>query len=167
MSLIGGYYTLCLASHHFTTSAEHDASPAADRSITLLGSMSSYRSIPVGTDYAAAKFGTRGLFTAARETFLNFSKVDIRVNMLSPQFVETQMNTHSRQWYERAGYRFGDIANVSKALLRIVGDRTVRGRSISVNADRIHDLCDDVSGGDGWLEVQKLLQEGLLPPWNH
>lgn len=96
--------------------------------------------------------GMRGLFTSARET-LSMSKSPIRVNVLSPQFVETSLNSYARQWYERGGYRFCDINDVVRALLRMIGDQSVRGRSISVNAEYVHDLDDDVSGGDASIQV--------------
>lgn len=166
VSLIGSYYTLCLASHHFINAPEWKAHSQLDRSVVLLGSMSSYRSIPHGTDYAAAKMGMRGLFTSARETMF-LRKLKIRVNMFSPQFIETAMNTQTRQWYERGGYQFGDINDAVTAFLRIVGDTSIRGRSISMNKEGIHDMDDDAGGSDGQVQVQRLLSQGLLPSWNH
>lgn len=165
ISLIGSYYTMCLACHHFTNSPAWKNEAQADKSLILLGSMSSYRSIPFGTDYAAAKMGIRGLFTSARET-MKLYRSKIRINMLSPQFIETAMNTHDRQWYERGGYRFCDINDAVRVLLRLVENDTIRGRSISINAEGPHDMDDDVGGGDGWVQVEKLLQSGLLPTWN-
>lgn len=166
VSLIGSYYTMCLAAHHFTNSPAWKDDAQADRSLVLLGSLSSYRSIPLGTDYAAAKMGMRGLFTSARET-MQWYRSKIRVNMLSPQFIETAMTKHARQWYEREGFRYCDIGDAVRVLLRLVEDDTIRGRSLAVNAEGPHDLNDDVSGGDGWVQVEKLLQSGLLPSWKY
>lgn len=165
VSLIGSYYTMCLAMHHFTSSSTLRATssfPAGRRSIILVGSMSSYRSMPIGTDYAAAKFGVRGLFTAARET-MPLYRLDVRINMLAPQFIETRMNSHTRTVQEKAGYKFGDIKHAVTAMLRLVGDSSVKGRSIATNIEGPHDMNDDASGGDGWIQLQRLLNSDLLP----
>ena len=131
-------------------------------SFTFLGCLSSYRSIPHGTDYAAAKTGTRGLFTCAREA-MTIRKLDIRVNMLSPRFIETGMKNHTRKWYEKNGCKFGGINLAVEALLRIVRDKSIHGRSISVNSEGIHDMDDDTSGMEGSVQLRRLVENDLLP----
>jgi NAD(P)-dependent dehydrogenase (short-subunit alcohol dehydrogenase family) len=164
VSLIGSYYLTCLACHHWTSTSTLKALtpfPSGRRSLVIVGSMSSYISMPVGTDYAAAKFGVRGLWSAARET-MHTHKLDARINMVSPQFIATNLNKHMQKYYERSGHKFGSVDFAARAVVRMVGDSSVKGRSVTTTIESARDMDDDLSGKYGWTQIEKLIREDLV-----
>ncbi|KAI7220912.1 hypothetical protein KC352_g16290 [Hortaea werneckii] len=134
----------------------HENLPQANKSITLMASLSGYFAIPLGCDYSASKWGVRGLF----KSLLDATEVEdlpFRVNLIAPYYVKTPLTAHHAAALEKAGVKFGEVADVAAAATRLSADRTVHGRAIGIWKGGGFDLCDDLEGGFG----SRALLEGL------
>lgn len=128
INLIGQYYTAILAGHflnkHFAKSDQ-----LTDRSVVIVGSLTSYRANIWGPDYSAAKMGARGLFKSIRAPY---KSKGIRVNFVAPQYIRTPMTEPYAKNIAKSGYRFTEIDVAMCAFLRILSDRTIAGKMLVV-----------------------------------
>ncbi|KAI6860405.1 hypothetical protein KC319_g8950 [Hortaea werneckii] len=142
----------------------HEHPEQANKSITLMGSLSAYTAIPLHCDYSASKWGVRGLF----KSLLDATEVEdlpFRVNLIAPYYVKTPLTAPRVALLESLGVKFGEVADVAAAATRLCADRTVHGRAIGVWQGGAFDLCDDMDGGFGSHVLQQgIAEEKLLVP---
>lgn len=82
-NLIGAMYTTKLALHYFSRQPE---GPGRDRCLLMTSSMAGYADHNGAPQYAAAKFGVRGMMRSLRQVL---PRQNARVNIISPWWVIT------------------------------------------------------------------------------
>ena len=78
INMIGVLYTAKLAMHYFRT---QPMSESRDRLLILQGSLAGYLDQPGSPQYAASKYGLRGMMKSLRRTV---GQQDMRVNYIGP-----------------------------------------------------------------------------------
>lgn len=116
------YYTAYLATHFLGTDERNNPS-THDRSLTLTGSVYSYRGLPNNVDYALSKAGARNLFKSLRGQIKDWA--GIRLNMLAPTFCLTPLLQGLPM---PGGIRFAPIENVVDAAAKIVTDERIHSK---------------------------------------
>ena len=82
VNLIGALYTIKLALHYFMKQNGTTASPEQeDTCLVLMGSGAAFLDCPRGPQYAATKWGMRGIMHSLRRTAFYYGS---RVNVISP-----------------------------------------------------------------------------------
>lgn len=162
-SLIGSLYTAQLAlKYGMGLHAVHDTA-LADKSLLFLGSQASYAGIALQSDYTASKWGVRGLF----RSFLNdetSASCKVRINMLAPFFTVTPLIPAAMVVYLKSrGIKFARIEDVEAAAMRILVDKRIHGRAVSVDVSGSYDLRDDWSGAFGATVLEGGIVQGKLP----
>ena len=131
LNLTGVFYTTHLALHHFRLAAPPDApaSPAASKQIVFVGSLAGHSAPLLQPAYAASKFGVRGLWKSLRRAtdVLGPQSLPLRVNLLAPTFVLTQMTESLRPRLEEDGIAMAEVADVVEGLVRVLADEEVYG----------------------------------------
>ena len=132
VSLIGMYYTAYLSLHFLTLGAKakngglDTATPAErdllDRSLTLMGSVMSYKGYRGIADYSMAKAGVRGMFKSLRNDIKE--STGIRLNLLAPTYVETPIYP---KWIDLSVYRFAPMRFLVQIAQQLVCDTTIHG----------------------------------------
>ena len=132
VSLIGMYYTAYLALHFLTlgTKAKSGAldtgTPAEkdllDRSLTLMGSVMSYKGYKGLSDYCMAKAGVRGMFKSLRNDIKE--STGIRLNLLAPTYVETPIYPKG---IDLSVYKFAPMEFLVRIAQQLVCDTTIHG----------------------------------------
>jgi 5'-hydroxyaverantin dehydrogenase len=149
INLVGTYYTAALAALYFALSP-----PDPAKQMLFVSSMAAYnqsKSPTLSADYAAAKFGVRGLFHQYRRPELADSRFGgARFNCLAPFIIRTPMITPPEcEAIEAAGWMIGSLEDVRVAGMRCLASSEVRGRVVVVckgciePGDRVFDACDD------------------------
>ncbi|KAK8216165.1 hypothetical protein IWZ01DRAFT_539103 [Phyllosticta capitalensis] len=160
VNTIGIHYTTRLALEYFELEPE---SPAMEpKCLIMIGSMVAYTDIPMMSPYIASKYAARGLFRSVRSIF---SRKGHRVNHLAPWLTATPMTASSLKMFEECGAPIGDVSLARGAVMRLIQDSSINGRSIVVGPRRNIDLCDDVDGQFGGPVARKYLEEEL-PGWD-
>lgn len=129
------------------------------KSVTLIGSLASYRALPRAVDYSAAKWGIRGAFRSLRQ---QLPQIGVRTNIVAPGFVKTPLIANTIQLYEGMGVKFVEKKDVVDAVEKVVTDSTLDGRSFGVSSEGVVDLGDDKSGKDSFEAVDGLVSRGAL-----
>jgi len=124
INVLGVVSTIQLAYHYFTLPS---TSPTPiDKSVVLIGSLLSYFDNPTMTIYNTTKFSIRGLFKSLRTAGLSLSP-PVRLNMINPAYIKTNMTASSIEMFESQGTKFGEIEDVVAILLRLSGDGVTNG----------------------------------------
>jgi NAD(P)-dependent dehydrogenase (short-subunit alcohol dehydrogenase family) len=122
-----------------------------DRHLLLIGSIAGIAAIAVQPQYGAAKHAVTGLFRSLRMS----SHMDgVRVNMLCPYFIDTNIVTPGARAL-LAGGALGRTEDVIDAGTRFVADSRILGRSLVVGP-KIHVKQD----GDGQWQYDERGSEG-------
>lgn len=175
-ALIGSYYTTYLACYFLVGAmagpqlngaekwshqqpSRHATSRA--KSLLLIGSIGSYARVAGRPDYAAAKAGVRSIFKNIRTAI--GQQTGLRINMLAPGYIKTAMNEKVVPRIEAQGFRFIEMHHAVDAVLRLLSDQQIHGRSIAIGPDGPHDMRDDPEGRDGGDELHKMFQSGEIP----
>ncbi|CAK4034375.1 Hypothetical predicted protein [Lecanosticta acicola] len=132
---------------------------ASVKSITLIGSLASYRALPRAVDYSASKWGVRGAFRSLRQ---QLPKIGVRINMIAPGFVKTPLLAHTIPMYEQIGVHFVEEADVVEATVKVVSDVTCSGRAFAVGSQGALELHDEAGGMDASTAVNELLEKGVF-----
>lgn len=129
VNLIGALYTIKLALHHFMKQNGTSPSPEqGDTCLVLIGSGAAFLDCPRGPQYSATKYGMRGIMHSLRRTAFYYGS---RVNMISPWYVKTQILPEAAfQHVKDTGVEFATPEDAGQALLRILSDRSINGRSL-------------------------------------
>jgi NAD(P)-dependent dehydrogenase (short-subunit alcohol dehydrogenase family) len=99
-----------------------------DRHILLIGSIAGLMPLTGAVQYTASKHAVTGLFRCLRGTAYQRG---IRVNMLCPCFVDTNMLANAVM-LGLAGGGLGEISDVVDAATRFLADETICGRAVVI-----------------------------------
>jgi NAD(P)-dependent dehydrogenase (short-subunit alcohol dehydrogenase family) len=125
INMIGVLYTAKLAMHYFRL---HLVSDERDRLLIIQGSLAGYLDQPGSPQYAASKYGCRGLMKSLRRTV---GKEGMRVNFIGPWFVKTPIMSEAvMEGLLKKGVKFAELGDAKTAALRLAGDKSVNGMSL-------------------------------------
>ncbi|KAF5011034.1 hypothetical protein FDECE_2841 [Fusarium decemcellulare] len=171
VNLKGVYYTTYLACHFFRSDVLHNSN-YTDKQIVFVSSLAGYRPLQLNPGYAAAKYGVRGLWHAIRdqsEAILQGSQCKIRMNLIAPFFVRTNLTRDITESLEQRGIRIAEVGDVVDAALRCICDNTISGRAIVIccgdppgSGNRNFDLEDDAAGGFTAFSMSSRIREGVF-----
>lgn len=135
VNLKGTMYTTKLALHHFVKQNGVTPSPEQeDTALTLIGSGASYLDGPRAPQYAATKWAMRGIMHSLRRTAYFHGT---RVNMISPWYIQTSILTQEQfEHVTNAGVQFAELADAQDALMRLLSDTSINGKSLFIGARR-------------------------------
>lgn len=127
-NLLGLYQSTWLALHYFRLAAERSDSPTKNtRSVTLIGSVAGYSSIPGSkTAYWSSKWGLRGLFHSIRH---DVHSLNARCNVVAPYYVKTNIspdNLETIKWW-------AEMEDVVEAIVKVSVDEELNGRLATSN----------------------------------
>lgn len=167
VNLTGMYLTMYLALHYFRKSLKSGSSKAASKQIVFVGSLASYGSSSGHTNYAASKYGVRGMWRALRDehAILGSSAPNgvLRTSLLAPWYVETSMVDDVKVITDKLGVPMATTDDCVDALMRIICDEDVHGRAIVVAPKgKSFDICDDAKGLDGGQAYLKSFTNGTF-----
>lgn len=147
VNLTGAAYTVHLALFWL---AKNDAQ--RDRHILLIGSIAGIAPLVGSAQYTASKHAITGLFRSLRGTAF---KKGIRVNMLCPYFIDTNM-LGSVVMLFLAGGGLGEVGDVVDAGTRFMADRSVYGRAVVIGPGmRVED------GENGEMKLVEIPGKGM------
>lgn len=162
VNLKGTMYTTKLALHHFVKQNGVIPSPhQEDTALILIGSGASYLDGPRSPQYAATKWAMRGIMHSLRQTS-HFHRT--RVNMISPWYIKTSILTQEQfEHVTSAGVQFAELEDAQAALLRLLSDTSINGKSLFVGARRWEPAREtgywDLDVDDHHDELHKQIQE--------
>ncbi|KFX85748.1 hypothetical protein V490_09441 [Pseudogymnoascus sp. VKM F-3557] len=159
VNLKGTLYTTKLAMHYFIKQNGEKPSPQQeDTCLVLIGSGAAFLDCPRGPVYPSTKWGVRGIMHTLRRTAFYHGT---RVNLISPWYVKTSiLSTEAFAHVESRGVQFAEAQDAGNALLRLLSDVTINGRSLFVSARKwapagYLDLdIDDYPGNELIQEIQ-------------
>lgn len=129
VNLTGVYYTAMLAVHYFNARVPDDKFKPQ---LCFVSSLAGYNDLPFSSDYAAAKWGVRGMWRSLRgEKGVN-SLGGTQANLIAPTFIRTAMTASFSQSLEEAGIKVGEVEDVVQAILRVVVDEEIDGKCFAV-----------------------------------
>lgn len=124
VNLTGVYYTAMLAVHYFNTRTQDDNFKPQ---LCFVSSLAGYGDVPFSSDYAAAKWGVRGMWRSLRgERGVN-GLGGTQANLIAPTFIRTAMTAGFSQSLVDAGVKVGEVEDVVQAILRVVADEEIDG----------------------------------------
>lgn len=136
----------------------------------MLCSTTGYTTTTEAADYAASKYGVRGLWKSIRFMPHILSPAPtspdpniplFRTNLVVPTLISTPMTKHVEAMVRRV-MEVGSVADVVEAVMRVAGDEEARGRAVcvppgrTVPGDENFDLDDDWEGLEGGELVQRV-----------
>lgn len=165
VNLSGTYMTAYLALHYFRRSVQDGLSNTLSKQIVFVGSLAGYGTSACYANYAASKYGVRGMWRALREEcdILGYpgTKSTFRTSMLAPWYVETSMIKDMQAVIRQAGVPIATTEDCVDALMRIICDEGVHGRAVAVAPNgRSFDLCDDAEGLDAGRDYNESFKNG-------
>lgn len=116
------------------------------KSIVLIASLAGYCGAEGSVEYTTTKFGVRGLLRGLRK---QLAGLGVRLNAVSPFYVETPMTEHAIPVLKGAGIPVATIEQVTEAVARLATDEKAYGRSIFVMPEGLSDGGDDSAGSHG------------------
>ncbi|KAF3018813.1 hypothetical protein E8E14_004095 [Neopestalotiopsis sp. 37M] len=159
VNLVGGLYTVKLSMHYFIKQNGVEANSAQDDTcLVLIGSGAAFLDIPRGPQYPATKWALRGVMHSLRRTAHHYGS---RVNLICPWYVRTDILSKDQfDQVEKCGVTLALPADAGRALLHILQDDTINGRSFFIGGKKwapngFIDLdIDDYSGNTLLQEIQ-------------
>ncbi|KAJ8099535.1 hypothetical protein POJ06DRAFT_253848 [Lipomyces tetrasporus] len=157
VNLIGTYYTVTLSLHYARLDAQ-----VTTKSIIMVASLAGYVDDTHDTVYTASKFGVRGLFRAIRARAKD--DLNVRCNLIAPWAMKTPMLApilDKMKEYgieEGKGITFAKPETLTSAVARIAIDESISGRAFAIVPEGAFDIGDDVQGGYGGAELQRLMR---------
>ncbi|KAI0145351.1 hypothetical protein GGR57DRAFT_480495 [Xylariaceae sp. FL1272] len=132
VNLYGTLYTCKLAFYYFVKQNGTEASRSQeDTCLILIGSGAAFLDCPRAPQYAATKYGVRGIMRSLRRTTSHYGS---RINVISPWYVRTQILTKDQfDNVESAGVTFAEALDAGQALLRLLSDKELNGKTIFVS----------------------------------
>ncbi|KAF7883961.1 hypothetical protein EAF00_011273 [Botryotinia globosa] len=155
----GTLYTTQLALHYFVEQNGEKPSPQQENTcLVLIGSVAAFLDCLRGPVYPSTKWAARGIMHFLRRTAFYHGS---RVNVISPWYVKTSiLSAEAFEHVEKCGVQLAEAGDAANALLRILSDRTINGRSLFVSARKwaptgYLDLdVDDYPGNELIQEIQ-------------
>ncbi|KAL2801804.1 putative adam [Aspergillus granulosus] len=168
VNINGTLYTTKLAMHYFVKQNGQTPSPdQEDTCLVLIGSGAAFLDVPRSPQYDASKWAMRGILHSLRRTAFYYGS---RVNVISPWYVRTTILSEDVfDKVESLGIQLATLEDAGACLIRILGDRSINGKSFFVTARKwaekgYIDLdLEDYDGIDLLQEVQEE-QMRLAPP---
>ncbi|KAF7912521.1 uncharacterized protein EAF01_001542 [Botrytis porri] len=175
VNLKGTLYTTKLALHYFVKQNGEKPSPQQeDACLVLIGSGAAFLDCLRGPVYPSTKWAARGIMHSLRRTAFYHSS---RVNFISPWYIKTSiLSAEAFAHVEKCGVKFAEAEDAASALLRILSDRTINGKSLFVPARKwapaeyLELDVDDYPGNELIQEIQvdqmkaAPVNEGLFLP---
>ena len=125
VNLTGVYYTAMLAVHYFNARTPDDKFKPQ---LCFVSSLAGYSDLPFSSDYAAAKWGVRGIWRSLRgEKGVN-GLGGTQTNLIAPTYIRTAMTAGFSQRLIEAGIKVGEVEDVVQAVLRAIVDENVDGK---------------------------------------
>lgn len=126
VDLIGNMYTIKLALHYLRRQHSLNKDSTQDTCLILQGSLAGYLDLPGALQYAASKYGLRGVMKSLRRTE---GYHNVRVNYIAPWFIRTPiMSEVVVNKLSESGIEFATVEDAAAGLLRIVSDPKVHGK---------------------------------------
>ncbi len=138
VNLTGVYYTAMLAVHYFNVRVPDDKFKPQ---LCFVSSLAGYGDVPFSSDYAAAKWGVRGMWRSLRgERGVN-GLGGTQANLIAPTYIRTAMTAGFSQSLIDAGVKVGEVEDAVQAILRVVADGEIDGECTASKCDeRFHEL---------------------------
>ena len=136
VNLFGALYTTKLATHYFVKQNGSVYSPETqeDTCLILIGSGAAFLDVNRSPQYAATKWGMRGVMHALRQTAYHYGS---RVNVISPWYVRTSiLSKEGFDGVEKAGVVLATVEQAQEALLRLLSDTSINGKSLFVSGTK-------------------------------
>ena len=125
VNLTGVYYTAMLAVHYFNARTRDGTFKPQ---LCFVSSIAGYSDLPLSPDYAAAKWGVRGIWRSLRgERGVN-GLGGTQTNLIAPTYIRTAMTAGFSQSLINAGIKVGEVDDVVPAVLRAIVDESVDGK---------------------------------------
>ena len=125
VNLIGVYYTAMLAVHYFNARVPDERFKPQ---LCFVSSLAGYADLPFSSDYAAAKWGVRGMWRGLRGNKGVNGLGGTQTNLIAPTYIRTAMTASFSQLLDDAGYKLGEVDDVVHAILRVIVDDEVDGK---------------------------------------
>ena len=126
-----------------------EGGPKPTKSIVLIASLAGYCGAEGSVEYTTTKFGIRGLLRGFRK---QLAGLGVRLNAVSPFYVETPMTSHAVPVLKEVGIPIATTEQVTEAVARVATDENAYGRQgpkrpvvilITLQVDR-YSLCQRV-----------------------
>ena len=125
VNLKGVHYTANLALFYFFRLSRQQRNTDFKPQLLFISSLAGYEAFPFSADYAAAKFGVRGLWKGIRKNQGCFG--GMQTNLLAPSWIETDMIKDLVGWLKRRGATVGTVEDVVDAAMRCICDNEIDG----------------------------------------
>jgi NAD(P)-dependent dehydrogenase (short-subunit alcohol dehydrogenase family) len=177
VNLTGLFYSAHLALYFFKKTSESGSQPAitstpSSKQLILVSSLAGYIPLHQSADYAASKFGVRGLWKSLRysTSILGTDAPSFRTNLICPTFIRTGMISGSEDGLIQIGIELGEVEDVAAGVMRAACDEDISGRAIAIASrsqggvvgDRNYDLGDDWEGLNAGKETLESLLDGRI-----
>ena len=127
VNLTGVYYTALLAIHYFNARVVDESFKPQ---LCFISSLAGYGDLPFSADYAATKWGVRGMWRSLRGVRGVNSLGGIQANLIAPTFLRTAMTASFVEQLEQAGAKTGEVGDAVEGVLRAVADDEVDGEFV-------------------------------------
>jgi len=149
VNLIGCMYTTKLALHYFSRASDV---PRRQGCLMYTSSLAAYLDHNGAPQYAAAKFGIRGMMRSVRQVL---PAQKSRVNMIAPSFIETRiLSTAVVEKLHAGNVPFAQVEDAAAAVMHIASDPHINGRALAILPREIAEhgytdmeIDDDKEGG--------------------
>ncbi|KAJ8133548.1 hypothetical protein O1611_g73 [Lasiodiplodia mahajangana] len=132
VNLVGVLYSAKLSLHYFVKQNGMEAKPdQEDTCLVLIGSGAAFLDVPRGPQYPATKWGIRGIMHSMRRTAFYYGS---RVNVISPWYIRTPILSKEKYDHvENSGVELAEASDAGKALVHLLSDKTINGRSFFIS----------------------------------
>lgn len=107
--------------------AQEGGGSGLSKSIVLIASLAGYCGAEGSVEYTTTKFGVRGLLRGLRK---QLAGLGVRLNAVSPFYVETPMTGHAIPVLKQLGIPIATVEQVTEAVARLATDENAYGGSI-------------------------------------
>lgn len=125
VNLSGVYVgTLLVARYGMGLHKAPEGGPKPPKSIVLIASLAGYCGAEGSVEYTTSKFGVRGLLRGLRK---QLAGLGVRLNAVSPFYVETPMTGHAIPVLKEIGIPVATVEHVTEAVARLATDDNAWG----------------------------------------
>ena len=116
--------TMLMARYGMGLHKAPEGGPKPAKSIVLIASLAGYCGAEGSVEYTTSKFGVRGLLRGLRK---QLAGLGVRLNAVSPFYVETPMTTHAVPVLKQVGIPIATADHVTEAVARLATDDAAYG----------------------------------------
>lgn len=117
--------TMLVARYGMGLHKTQEGGPKPTKSIVLIASLAGYCGAEGSVEYTTTKFGVRGLLRGLRK---QLAGLGVRLNAVSPFYVETPMTGHAVPVLKQLGIPIAPVEHVTEAVARLATDEDAYGR---------------------------------------